>query len=301
MSILVVGSVALDCLETPFGRAVDTLGGSAVYFAAAASLYARVNLVAVVGTDFPADELRFLSDRGVDVRGLQVQEGRTFRWAGRYDYERGVCETLDTQLNVFAEFHPTLPQGYEASDLVFLANIDPDLQYEVLTQVKGARLTMLDTMNFWIQGKRGSLLRVMGMVDVVTLNAEEVRLLAGDTNTLAAAKKVLEIGPRAVIVKKGEHGALLLSEDTYFVAPAYPLEMVKDPTGAGDSFAGGFLGYLAELGEVTPKAMRRALVQGSALASFTVQEFGPERLRTLSRQEVEGRYQEFRLFARLDD
>ena len=255
----------------------------------------------MVGTDFPADELRFLSDRGVDVRGLQVQEGRTFRWAGRYDYERGVCETLDTQLNVFAEFHPTLPQGYEASDLVFLANIDPDLQYEVLTQVKGARLTMLDTMNFWIQGKRGSLLRVMGMVDVVTLNAEEVRLLAGDTNTLAAARKVLEIGPRAVIVKKGEHGALLLSEDTYFVAPAYPLEIVKDPTGAGDSFAGGFLGYLAELGEVTPKAMRRALVQGSALASFTVQEFGPERLRTLSRQEVEGRYQEFRLFARLDD
>jgi len=298
---LVVGSVAFDSVETPFGKVSNILGGSATYFAAAASLYTKVNLVAVVGTDFPKEQIQFLIDRGVDTRGLQVVDGETFRWAARYNYKTNTTETLDTRLNVFADFHPTLPEGYERSDFVFLANIDPDLQYEVLRQVQQARLTMLDTMDFWIDKKRGALTTAMSAVDVVTLNEREARALAKSEGTLSAAKWILNLGPKAVIVKQGEYGAVMVSDTTYFTAPAYPLEQVKDPTGAGDTFAGGFLGYLDKAGEVTPQTMKRAIIHGCATASFTVQEFGVDRLRSLTPEDITKKYREFYQFTHFED
>ncbi|GIW05368.1 MAG: adenosine kinase [Dehalococcoidia bacterium] len=296
MSILVVGSVALDTVETPFGKETEVLGGSAVYFAAAASLFTDVKLVAVVGTDFPLGELDFLRDRGVDLRGLQVAEGRTFRWSGRYDYDLNVTHTLDTQLNVFADFHPVLPEGYADVSTLFLANIDPTLQYEVRSQVPGARLTMMDTMNFWIQGQRDELTRMIGAVDIVTMNESELRMFAGTSSLIAGARKVRELGPQAVVIKQGEYGAVMFDRHGYFTAPAYPLEEVRDPTGAGDSFAGGFLGYLDQCGEITPKTLRQAIILGSVVASFTVGEFSLRALRDLTPAKIRERYQEFRDF-----
>ncbi len=292
MSVLVVGSVALDSVETPFGKVSDILGGSATYFAAVASLYTKVNLVAVVGTDFPMEQIQFLSDRGVDTRGLQVVDGETFCWAARYNYETNTCETLDTRLNVFADFHPILPEGYEQSDFIFLANIDPDLQYEVLRQVPRAKLTMLDTMNFWIHNKRETLTTAMSVVDVVTMNEGEARAFAGTYGTLSAAKSILNLGPKMVVIKRGEYGCAMVSETGYFTAPACPVEQVKDPTGAGDTFAGGFLGYLDKAGEMTPQSIRRAIVHGCATASFTVEEFSVDRLRSLTLEDINKRYQE---------
>jgi len=301
MSVLVVGSVALDTVETPFGSVTEVLGGSAVYFAAATSLYTKVNLVGVVGTDFPAEHIRFLAERGVDTRGLAVVEGQTFRWVGCYDYEQNITQTLDTRLNVFADFHPTLPPGYEGSELVFLANIDPDLQYEVLSQVSGARLRVVDTMNFWIRGKGESLRRTISAVDIVIMDESEVRLLARSQNVIAAAKSILEMGPRAVIIKRGEYGALMVSDTDYFVAPAYPVAQVKDPTGAGDSFAGGLLGYLDQAKEITPQALRKAIVHGTIVASFTIADFSIDGLRSLRRADIAHRYREFKRFTHFDD
>jgi sugar/nucleoside kinase (ribokinase family) len=292
VSILVVGTVAFDSVETPFGKVSDVLGGSATYFAAVASLYTKVNLVAVVGTDFPVEQIQFLRDRGVDTRGLQVADGETFRWAACYHYETNTCETLDTRLNVLADFHPILPEGYENSDFVFLANIDPDLQYEVLRQVRGAQLTMLDTMDFWIQQKEGPLTMAMGAVDVVTVNEGEARALAKKQNIVSAARWILNLGPKTVIIKQGEYGVTMVSQNDYFAAPACPLEQVKDPTGAGDTFAGGFLGYLDKAGEVTPQTMQRAIFHGCATASFTVEEFGVNRLRSVTPEDIARRYQE---------
>ena len=292
MSILVVGSIALDSVETPFGKVSNVLGGSATYFAAAASLYTKVNLVAVVGTDFPKERIQFLIDRGVDTRGLQVADGETFCWAACYNYQTNTCETLDTRLNVFADFHPILPEGYEKSDFVFLANIDPDLQREVLRQVQGARLTMLDTMNLWIHQKEESLTMAISAVDIVTMNESEVCALAKSQNILSAAKWILSLGPKTVIIKQGEYGAAMVSQNGYFTAPACLLEQVMDPTGAGDTFAGGFLGYLDKAGEVTPQTMKRAIVHGCATASFTVEEFGVDRLRSLTPEDIAKRYQE---------
>lgn len=300
MSILVVGSVALDSVETPFGTVTEVLGGSATYFAAAASLYTKVNLVGVVGTDFPAEHIRFLAERGVDTRGLEVVEGQTFRWVGCYDYEQKVT-TLDTRLNVFADFHPTLPPGYEGSELVFLANIDPDLQYEVLSQVRGARLRMVDTMNFWIRGKGDSLNRTISTVDIVTMDESEICLLARSQNVIAAARSILRLGPRAVIIKRGQYGSFMVSDADYFVAPAYPVAQVKDPTGAGDSFAGGLLGYLDEAKEFTPQALRQAIVHGTAMASFTVADFSIDGLRSLNRADIAHRYRELKRFTDFDD
>lgn len=301
MSVLVVGSVALDTVETPFGSVTEVLGGSAVYFAAAASLYTKVNLVGVVGTDFPAEHMRFLAERGVDTWGLAVVEGQTFRWVGRYDYEQNITQTLDTRLNVFADFHPTLPQGYEGSELVFLANIDPDLQYEVLSQVGGARLRVVDSMNFWIQGKGESLSRTISAVDIVIMDESEVRLLAQSQNVIAAAKSILEMGPSAVIIKRGEYGSIMVSDSDYFVAPAYPVAQVKDPTGAGDSFAGGLLGYLDQAREISPQALRKAIVHGTIVASFTIADFSIDGLRSLRRADIAHRYQEFKRFTHFDD
>lgn len=300
MSVCVVGSVAIDSVETPFGKREQSLGGSALYFAAAASFYTRVNLVGVVGTDFPQEPVDFLKGRNVDVSGLQVVEGKTFYWAGRYDYDLNATETLETQLNVFATFHPELPERYQQSDIVFLANIDPDLQYEVLQQAKGAKLTMLDTMNFWITGKRESLERTIRAVDVVTMNESEARMFAGTASLVGAARRILDLGPKALLIKKGEAGAVMFQDGTYFVAPAYPLEEVYDPTGAGDTFAGGFLGYLDKAGDLSLEHWRRAVIHGSVIASFTVEDFSFDRLRRLTQDEIAARYQEFKQFTHFE-
>jgi len=301
LSILVVGSIALDSLETPLGKVSEILGGSATYFSAAASLYTKVNLVAVVGTDFSEETIQFLIDRGVDTRGLQVVDGETFRWAARYDFNAHTTETLDIKMNVFADFHPVLPEGYEKSDFVFLANIDPDIQNEVLRQVPGARLTMLDTMDFWINNKREALTLTMSTVDIVTMNEGEARALAGTESILSAARWILGLGPKMVIIKRGECGCAMVNESGYFTAPACLLEQVKDPTGAGDTFAGGFLGYLDKAGELTEQTVKRALIHGCAAASFTVEEFGVDRLRSLTPEDIDSRYQEFYEFSHIED
>lgn len=274
------------------GSVTEVLGGSAVYFATAASLYTKVNLVAVAGTDFPDKYIRFLADRGVDTAGLEVAKGDTFRWAGRYDFERNVTETLDTRLNVFADFHPTLPPGYHDSDLVFLANIDPDLQCEVLNQVSADRLKVVDTMNFWIRGKSDSLTRAISSVDIAIMDESEARLLSQSHNIFAAARSILKMGPKTVIIKRGQYGAIMLSGDDHFVAPAFPVYEFKDPTGAGDSFAGGFLGYLDQVKELTPQILRQAVIHGTAVASFTISEFSIDGLRSLTKADVERRYYE---------
>ena len=274
------------------GKVTEVLGGSAVYFATAASLYTKVNLVAVAGTDFPNKHIRFLADRGVDIAGLEVVKGDTFRWVGRYDFERNITETLDTRLNVFADFHPTLPPGYRDSDLVFLANIDPDLQCEVLNQVSADRLKVVDTMNFWIRGKSDSLTRAISSVDIAIMDESEARLLSQSHNIFSAARSILKMGPKTVIIKRGQYGAIMLSGDDHFVAPAYPVYEFKDPTGAGDSFAGGFLGYLDQVKEFTPQILRQAVIHGTAVASFTISEFSIDGLRSLTKADVERRYYE---------
>ena len=301
-SILVVGSVAYDDVETPFGKVERVLGGSASYFAAAASLYAPVRIVAVVGSDMPPETFDFLRQRDVDLRGLQVAEGTTFRWGGRYDYDLNATETLFTDLGVYGDFHPALPDGYADSEFVFCANIHPTLQQEVLRQCRSPRLSMMDTMNMWIAQERKALVETMSLVNMVSINEAEVRMFAGTSSVVIGAQRILTLGPRAVLVKKGEYGAVMIGENDYFVAPAYPLEEVRDPTGAGDSFAGGFLGYLAQHdGEITPAVLRKAIVHGSAVASFTVEEFGVDRLRRLTRAEVEQRYREFRRFTHFEE
>lgn len=299
--LLVVGSVALDTIDTPAGQAQEALGGSATYFALAASLFGQVNLVGVVGEDFAPEHCALLQRRGVDTRGLQMCPGRTFRWSGRYEGNMSTAHTLDTQLNVFAEFHPELPADYRKAAYVFLANIDPELQLEVLGQVRDARLRVLDTMNYWIERKRPQLVDALGSVDVALMNEAEVGQLSGTCNLIVAARQILQLGPRVLVVKKGEHGAVMFTEAGYFVAPAYPLEDVKDPTGAGDSFAGGFLGYLCGVGDITEPVMRRAVVHGNVVASFTCEDFGVARLANLVPAEVATRYREMRTFTNFED
>jgi sugar/nucleoside kinase (ribokinase family) len=301
VSILVVGSAAFDDIETPFGRAQHVLGGSSIYFSAAASLFAPVNLVAVVGEDMPADAYDFLAERGVDLAGLQVADGRTFHWSGRYDYDLNETVTLATDLNVFGDFQPAISGAYAESPYVFLANIHPELQQGVLRQARTPRLAMMDSMNLWIKTDRAAVEATMRRVDIVSINESEARMFANTFSVVSAARSILALGPRMVLVKKGEYGVVMFTEDDYFAVPAYPLEEVYDPTGAGDSFAGGFMGYLAEAGETSPTTLRRAVVYGSAVASFTVQSFGVERLRTLTRPEVDERYSEFIRFTRFGE
>jgi sugar/nucleoside kinase (ribokinase family) len=301
MSLLVVGSVALDSVETPFGRGEEVLGGSATYFSACASFFGPVRLVAVVGEDFPEEALRFLASRGVDLAGLTRRPGRTFRWKGRYEFDLNQAHTLDTQLNVFADFRPELPEAWRDSQHVFLGNIDPDLQRRVLDQVRRPRFVACDTMNYWIETKRGSLLETLRRVDMLFVNDAEARELAGEANVVKAARAILGFGPRAVVVKRGEYGALFFSGGEVFAASAYPLPTVFDPTGAGDSFAGGFMGYLARNGGDDHASMRRAIVLGGVLASFVVERFSLDRLRTLTQEEIRARYGEFRQITRFDD
>jgi sugar/nucleoside kinase (ribokinase family) len=293
MDILVVGSVAFDSVETPFGRGDDVLGGSATYFSTSASFFTGVQLVAVVGDDFPDEPRQFLSSRGVDLTGLQTRPGRTFRWKGRYGYDLSEAHTLETHLNVFETFRPQLPESYRQARYVFLANIDPDLQLEVLQQVERPQLIACDTMNFWIEGKRAALVRTLGHVDILVINEAEVRQLADEPNLVKASRAVLAMGPKTLVVKRGEYGVLVFSEHSVFSAPAYPLEEVFDPTGAGDTFAGGFMGYLAATGNPTDEAVRKATVFGSVMASFTVEDFSLERLRKLNWAEIEDRFRRF--------
>lgn len=300
MDILVIGSVAFDSVETPFGKRDDVLGGSATYFSTAASFFSAVRLVAVVGDDFPAEHSAFLAARNIDLAGLQTRPGKTFRWKGQYGYDLNEAQTLETHLNVFESFHPEIPESYRDSPFVFLANIDPHLQLEVLKQVRQPRLVACDTMNFWIEGKREALVETLGHVDILVINEAEVRQLAEEPNLIKAARSVLELGPKTLVVKRGEYGVLVFGGHSIFSVPAYPLEDVFDPTGAGDTFAGGFIGYLAATNNVTDAAIRKATVFGSVMASFTVEDFSLERLRPLTWQEIEERFRKFQLLTDFD-
>ncbi|MCD5390493.1 PfkB family carbohydrate kinase [candidate division NPL-UPA2 bacterium] len=293
-TILVVGSVALDTVETPFGKAEEVLGGSATYFAYSASYFCEVNLVGIVGTDFPSEHLELLKSRGVDLRGLERKEGKTFRWKARYGEDPNERETLSLCLNVFENFHPKLLEDYRSSEYVFLANIDPDLHLEILEQLSGSKLIACDTMNIWIETKKEILLETLGKVDALILNDAETRMLTGEMNLIRAGKSILDLGLKIVVIKKGEHGALLFSEGSYFASPAYPVESIYDPTGAGDSFAGGFLGYLAKNGNEEEENLRKAIVYGSVMASYTVEGFSFNRLKSLTEADLEQRYQEFK-------
>ena len=287
--ILVVGSVALDSIRTPYGEASEALGGSASYFSCSASHYAPVSVVAVVGQDFPEHHRDMFATRGVDLSGLETAAGRTFRWRGEYMAELGHAHTLETQLNVFADFHPRLPDTHRRMPYVFLANIDPDLQLEVLSQVRKPRLVLSDTMNYWIARKPDRVLEVLRRVDVALLNEEEARALAGETHLSRAAERLLDQGAHAVIIKKGEHGAIYHSREERFLTPAYPVAALTDPTGAGDSFAGGFMGLLARLDRVDGDALRQAMACGTVMASLAIESFSPTRLVETTPQEIEGR------------
>ncbi len=293
MSILAVGSVAYDSVKTPHGSRQCALGGSATYFSVAASYFSPVSVVAVVGEDFTDEEV--FARHGVGINGLSKAEGNTFRWVGEYSDSMNQALTLDTQLNVFADFKPVLETGERRSDYLFLGNIDPTLQYQVLQQMdQRPKLVAGDTMNFWIEGKPDALLKVIGAIDTLLINEGEVKLLAKETNLVKAARTVLKLGPQILVVKRGEYGAIGFTKDDVFAAPAYPLEVVVDPTGAGDTFAGGFVGYLAACGKLSPESMRRAMVVGSLMASFTVESFGLDRLHSLTECEIHNRYREFR-------
>jgi sugar/nucleoside kinase (ribokinase family) len=293
-SVLVVGSIALDSVETPFGKAEEVLGGSGTYFSASASHLTDVQLVGVVGNDYPLDKLRELEKRNVDLSGIEKADGASFRWRGRYRHDLNSAETLETHLGVFSHFQPKIPDRFAEPEFLFLANIDPRLQLSVLKQVKRPKLVASDTMNFWIESRRPDLLALLPHVDLLTLNDGEARQLTEKTNLVQAAKWIMERGPKHVIIKKGEHGAFLFREDNIFYAPAYPLETVYDPTGAGDSFAGGFIGYLARTNDVSDANMRRAVIYGSAMGSFAVERFSIERLMSLTRAEIDKRVRDFR-------
>ncbi|MGQ9456505.1 MAG: PfkB family carbohydrate kinase [Armatimonadota bacterium] len=295
-SVLIVGSVALDSVETPAGKVEQALGGAAVYSSVAASFFAPVNLVGVVGEDFPEPHLEFLASRGIDLKGLKiVADKKTFRWKGAYYADMNEAQTISTELNAFENFDPEIPDQYRRSKYVFLANIDPELQLKVLSQVNSPVLTACDTMNFWIDRKREKLLEVLGWVDVAFMNDAEARQLTGEVNLNRAAHTLHKFGPRYVVIKKGEHGAVLYCDsDICFMAAPYPLYDVVDPTGAGDSFAGGFMGYLARVGNVNRDNLRRAVVYGSVLASFNVQDFSLNKLRSLTMEDINRRCEEFR-------
>ncbi|HEY0880338.1 MAG TPA: PfkB family carbohydrate kinase [Archangium sp.] len=298
--MLVVGSVALDSVETPFGKADEVLGGSGTFFSSSASHFAPVQLVGVVGDDYPVEKLAPLAERGVDLAGLEKVEGTSFRWRGRYRHDLNSAETLETHLGVFSHFRPNIPEQFRRAPFVFLANIDPRLQLQVLEQVEKPKLVACDTMNFWIESRRPELIELLKHVDLITLNDGEARQLTEHTNLVQAARWILDKGPKHVLIKKGEHGAFMFNRESVFFAPAYPLESVFDPTGAGDSFAGGFMGYLAATGDISERAMRRAVVVGSAMGSFAVEKFSNTRLLEITRADIDARVQEFRQLVAFD-
>ncbi|TMF04003.1 MAG: sugar kinase [Chloroflexi bacterium] len=297
MTVLVIGSIALDTLETPFGRAEELLGGAGSYFSLAASVLTNVQMVGVIGADLPEEHLETLRSRGIDLGGVQrVPNGKTFRWAGRYEYDMNVAQTIDTQLNVFGDFRPNLPENYRDTEYVYLANITPRLQLEVIEQVRKPKFVGLDSMNFWIgnpETKR-DLTQVIKRVNAVFMNDAEIRQYTGKYNLFEAARDVLSLGPQVVLMKKGEHGAVAVSREGIFVAAAYPLETVKDPTGAGDSFAGGLMGHLAQTGDTSWAGLKRAMIFGSVIASFAVETFGTDGLLRMTPEAIAARYETLR-------
>lgn len=294
MSLLVVGSVAFDGLESPYGKVERTVGGAATYFAVAASMFTHVNLVAIVGDDFTSKDAEVFKGRRIDTEGLERAAGKSFFWAGRYSENLNERITLVTELNVFADFKPKLPQKYRESKYVFLANIAPDLQRDVLQQVsKRPKVVALDTMNYWIERSNDELRETLKHVDILMINDAETRQLSSEHNLLRAARHIFKLGPKALVIKRGEYGAMLVDKNGVFCVPAFPLEEPHDPTGAGDSFAGGFMGYLAGAGQKSDAALRRAMVYGSVLGSFAVEKFGLDRLRTLKPAEIHARARHF--------
>jgi sugar/nucleoside kinase (ribokinase family) len=301
MSLTVIGTVALDTVESPFGKIQEGLGGSATHFSAAATFFTPVSLVAVIGEDFPKVHIDFLKSLPINVEGLQQLPGKSFRWKGRYDYDLNTAHTLETQLNVLTEFKPVLPDGIQANPFVFLANIDPRLQAEVLDQVKGKPFVAADTMNFWIEGARSDLLKVLPRVDMLIINEGEARLLSQEHNLVKACRAIRKMGAKVLLIKQGEYGALAFYEDQVFSAPGLPLEDIQDPTGAGDSFAGGVMGYLTKIGTFNFEHLKQAVIYGSVMASFNVEKFSLDRLKTLTLDEIQERYAQFRRLAHFED
>ncbi len=301
LPVLMVGSVALDTVKTPLGEVSDALGGAAIYSSVAASFFTPSMVVGVVGEDFPMAHIDFLASRGINTHGIQIRPGKSFRWGGYYEFDLNQAHTLFTHLNVFADFKPVIPPAYRSAKYVFLANIDPELQLQVLDQVEDPEIVACDTMNFWIENKRDALVEVFKRVDIAFVNDAEARQFVRTGSLIKAAAGIRELGPRIVVIKKGEHGAMMFSDDTLcFVAPSYPLEDVVDPTGAGDSFAGGFIGYLARTNDISAGNIRKAVVFGSTIASFNVEGFSLERLRTLTTHDISNRYNEFRNIVNFD-
>ncbi|OVE78256.1 sugar kinase [bacterium F11] len=301
MAILVVGSVALDTIQTPFGHIEEGLGGSATYFSYTASFFSPVRLVAVIGSDFPEQHIKLLSKKGISTEGLQIGQGKTFRWTGSYEADMNIAQTKKTELNVFESFKPKIPTSYTSTPHVFLANIDPDLQIEVLNQVKKPRFTGCDTMNLWINTKPDSINKLLKKVDFFVLNDAEARQLTGVTNLFKAGQDLIKRGPKIVVIKKGEHGAILLTKSFYFVAPAYPVEDVFDPTGAGDSFAGGFFASLVSNGNYWDETiLRQSVIFGQVMASFNVESFSLDRLQALSPEEIIQRFNQFKKYTHFE-
>ncbi len=293
VDVVISGTVALDSIRTPFGEVREVLGGSAVYSSVAASGFARPGIVSVIGKDFPRKYLSFLKTMGIDTAGIEVKKGDTFRWAGYYEYDMNQAHTLDTKLNVLAEFDPVLPEAYREAGFLFLANTDPEVQMKVHGQMKKPRFVMMDTMNFWIENKKDALTKMIEKVDALVLNDAEARQYWDTPNLVHAGRSFLKMGPSAVIIKKGEHGALMFTDGACFSAPAYPLEKLVDPTGAGDSFAGGFIGWLARTGDLSPRNMRKAVIFGSAIASYNAEGFSLDRLKKITRDDIFNRYMMF--------
>lgn len=296
MSVLVVGSIALDTIATPLGKAKNVLGGSAAYSSVSANIFNSVKLVAVVGQDFPKKYLTLFKNKGIDLEGLQVEHGETFRWEGEYSWDFSNPKTIATHLNVFAKFNPKIPLSYQKSKYVFLANIDPEIQSKVLDQVSKPKLVACDTMNYWIEKKRKSLLKLLKRVNIFLLNESEAKELTKESNLIKAGKEILKLGPQIIIIKKGEHGVILFSQKHIFVTPAYLLESVYDPTGAGDTFAGGFMGYLSQCKKYNQQALREAVIYGSIMATFTVENFSLDCLKTVTISSVRKRLKKFKQF-----
>jgi sugar/nucleoside kinase (ribokinase family) len=294
IKLLVAGTVAYDSIETPFGKVENVLGGSALHFTNAASFFTDVGIVATVGKDFELEQIGFLKERNVDMSGIKVDEGKTFRWEGKYGYDLNQAITLKTELNVIETFKPTVPQDFRNSEFVFLANIDPELQSHVIDQVGSPEAIVLDTMNFWIENKFDELMKVIGRVHMLVINEAELREISKEHNLVKGARKIMELGPSCIIAKRGEYGVLMVSKDEIFLCPAFPLEDVFDPTGAGDTFAGGFMGYLANMGDTSLETIKQAIIMGALMASFNVEDFSINRIKALKYDEIKERYKSFK-------